>query len=150
MADTPPTYDPNRDERWFTPDGPAAAGSYGGKPASSWVTDLTGDTPGFQYDEATLHGLAKDWRELAQDFEADIADAEALARTQGPGTEYASAGHAEVVRTSGEELKKTLTSRAEYCRQMAAKYVAALGKYATAEEQHITDIKKTQQPRGKA
>ncbi|WP_342750252.1 hypothetical protein [Amycolatopsis australiensis] len=107
------------------------AGSYGGAETGG---------AGFAYDEATLHSLAKEWRELANEFRDDVGRAEAIARAQGPGLEYASEGNAELVRASGRALAETLQQRADYCDAMADKFVAALGKYATAEDTHATEI----------
>ncbi|MFD9959223.1 hypothetical protein [Amycolatopsis sp. NPDC058986] len=142
MAEQPPTYDPNHEVRWFEPEAPPPGGSYGGKPANSWVTDLTGDTPGFQYDEATLHSLVKDWTDLANEFKDDARDAEQLGQIEGPGKEYASSGHAERIHTSGTALAATFEQREKYCREMANKYVTALGKYATAEETGQGQVKR--------
>jgi hypothetical protein len=109
------------------------AGSYGGGASGS----------GFEYDEATLHELVKEWRTLAGEFRTDIAHAEVIARTQGPGLEYASDGNAELVRASGQSLSETLEQRARYCEAMADRYATALGKYATAEEVHATEVGNT-------
>ncbi|MFD9892230.1 hypothetical protein ACFWY9_23045 [Amycolatopsis sp. NPDC059027] len=141
MAEQPPTYDPNGNIRWFEPEAPPPGGSYGGKPANSWVTDLTGDTPGFQYDEATLHSLVADWKGLADEFQEDASTARRLGDVVGPGKEYASAGHADRIHTSGEALAVTFEQRQKYCRDMADKYIAALGKYATAEETGKSDVR---------
>jgi hypothetical protein len=130
-----PVYDPNTRRaplRSLT----HHAGSYGGHGAN-----LGGS--GYQYDEATLHELVKEWRDLAREFRADVAQAETLARAQGPGLEYASGGNAELVRASGNVLTETLRQRASYCDAMADKYVAALGKYAQTEETHATEIGNT-------
>ncbi|MFE0028181.1 hypothetical protein [Amycolatopsis sp. NPDC059021] len=141
MADQPPTYDPNGNIRWFEPEAPPPGGSYGGKSPSSWVTDLTGDTPGFQYDEATLHSLVKDWTDLANEFQQDANNAKLLVAIEGPGKEYASGGHADRIHESGAALAATFEQRQKYCRDMADKYIAALGKYATAEETGKRDVK---------
>jgi hypothetical protein len=128
-----PAYDPNTRRaplRSLT----HHAGSYGGEVGAG-----TGGA-GFQYDEATLHELVKEWRELAREFRADIAQAEKLGRARGPGLEYASGGNAELVRASGNVLTETLQQRANHCDAMADKFVAALGKYAEAEETHSTEI----------
>ncbi len=66
-----------------------------------------------------------------------------MQRVEGPGIEYASAGNAEQIRTSGNALYETLTAREQYCRAMAAKLEAALGKYASAEDTAITETKQT-------
>jgi hypothetical protein len=124
-----PVYDPGTRRAPAQPIIPGA-GSYGGGASGS----------GFQYDEATLHELVKEWRELADEFRADFAQAEALTRAEGPGLEYASGNNAELIRASGTSLSGALQERARYCDSMVAKYVAALGKYATAEEAHATEI----------
>ena len=137
MADTPPTYDPNADWRRGIKPVVAPARSYGGTPLGSAV-----NVNGFEYDEATLHDLAKQWTDLANDFQDDLAQANRIARAKGPGLEYASGGNAELVRASGDALSDTLKQRIRYCQSMAGKYVAALGKYATDEDRHATDISK--------
>jgi hypothetical protein len=132
-----PVYDPHGTRRAPLRSLTHHAGAYGGH-----ETPSAGGS-GFQYDEATLHELVKEWRELADDFRADFAQAEALVRAKGPGLEYASGNNAELIRASGTSLSDTLQERARYCDAMVAKYVAALGKYTTAEEAHATEIGNT-------
>lgn len=128
-------YDPSGTRRAPLHPVVRGAGSYGGGSGAGGA--------GFKYDEATLHELVKEWRELADEFRADFAQAEALVRAKGPGLEYASGNNAELIRASGTSLSETLQARARYCESMVAKYVAALGKYATAEEAHATEIGNT-------
>ncbi|MFJ1762282.1 hypothetical protein ACIOD2_18310 [Amycolatopsis sp. NPDC088138] len=85
----------------------------------------------------------KDWNDLANDFRDDQQRAELLAQANGPGIEYASEGNADQVRGSGRALLETLDERERYCRAMAKKFETALGKYATAEDTHTSEIKRT-------
>lgn len=131
-----PTYEPGL--RWsevdrFRPSG----GSYGTPVAQG---------AGFKYDEATLHELVKEWSDLAQEFQDDIEDARNIAVANPPGLEFASGDNADITRQSGRALLEALDKRVAYCKAMAAKYVAALGKYATADEQAKIAI--NQQPEG--
>ncbi|MFJ9784007.1 hypothetical protein ACIRSS_30815 [Amycolatopsis sp. NPDC101161] len=130
-----PVYDPNGTRRAPLHPVVRGAGSYGGGSGAGGA--------GFQYDEATLHELVKEWRDLASEFRIDAAQAETLARAQGPGLEYASLGNAELIRASGNALTETLRQRAKHCDAMADKFVAALGNYANAEETHATEIGNT-------
>jgi hypothetical protein len=98
---------------------------------------------GFEYDEATLHDLAKQWNDLANEFKADQTQARNIATARGPGLEYASGGNADKIQTSGRALYDTLVAREQYCRTMAARFETALGKYASAEDTHTRDIKQT-------
>jgi hypothetical protein len=131
-----PVYDPGGDWELPGPNGMPRAGSYGGAEGGSGNT-------GFAYDQEMLHELVREWRELADEFRADFAQAEALKRANGPGLEYASGNNAELIRASGNSLSETLQQRAHYCDAMVAKYVTALGKYASAEEAHAIEIGKT-------
>ncbi|MGY6656529.1 hypothetical protein ACXIZN_30615 [Amycolatopsis sp. TRM77291] len=131
-----PTYEPGL--RWsevdrFRPSG----GSYGTPVAQG---------AGFKYDEATLHELVKEWSDLAQEYQDDIEDARNIAVANPPGREFASGDNADITRQSGSALLEALDQRVAYCKNMAAKYVAALGKYATADEQAKIAI--NQQPEG--
>ncbi|MET8994993.1 hypothetical protein [Amycolatopsis sp. NPDC004169] len=85
----------------------------------------------------------REWNDLANEFKHDQEQAATLARVKGPGLEYASGGNAEKIQQSGEALLATLASREEFCRNMAAKFQAALGKYARAEDEHTTEITQT-------
>ncbi|WP_370970472.1 hypothetical protein [Amycolatopsis sp. cg9] len=127
-----PAYDPSRTWSMPEPNGVPAPGSYG-------VPACSGGS-GFAYDEATLRELAKDWDDLADEFRADRQKAYYVVGAQGPGLEYASQGNAELVRASGEALLETLAGREKYCRAMAARFRAALGEQAAAEEAHRTEI----------
>ncbi len=135
MPDTPPTYDPNT----APPPAPVdhSAQSYG--PGLGSAVSFGG----FQYDEATLRQLAKDWNDLANDFKADQTQARNIATTRGPGLEYASSGNADQVQASGRALYDTLIAREQYCRAMAARFEAALRRYARAEDTHTTEINQT-------
>ena len=132
----PPVYDPNTRRAPLTPITPQA-GTYGA-PAGTGASG-----PGFKYDRATLQELADDWKSLADEFRSDLAKANVIAGARGPGKEYASGGNAEMVRTSGSALVTTLFERQQYCREMANRFVTALGKYARAEDTHSTEIKQT-------
>ncbi|MGW5716505.1 hypothetical protein ACWEVP_10105 [Amycolatopsis sp. NPDC003865] len=134
---TGPVYDPHGTRRAPLKPVTRHAGSYGGSSGAG------AGGAGFEYDETTLHELVREWRDLAGEFRIDAAQAETLARAQGPGLEYASTGNAELVRASGNALTDTLRQRAKYCDEMADKFVAALGKYANAEETHAIEIGKT-------
>ncbi|GAB3137599.1 hypothetical protein GCM10027258_13340 [Amycolatopsis stemonae] len=130
----PPAYDPNTRRAPLRPLVPEA-GSYGGEAGAG------AGGAGFQYDEATLHELVREWNDLANEFKIDQEHAIVLARTEGPGTEYASGNNAEKIQQSGNSLLDTLAQREEYCRNMAAKFKTALGRYASAEDDHTTEIK---------
>ncbi|MEU9690965.1 hypothetical protein [Amycolatopsis japonica] len=120
-----PVYEPGL--RWSEVDrfGPTG-GSYGTPVAEG---------AGFAYDEATLHELVTEWTDLSREYRNDLHEAQVIAVAQPPGLEYASGDNAEITRKSGEALVQALTERIAYCEKMATKYVTALGKYATAEEQ---------------
>ncbi|NBH11855.1 hypothetical protein [Amycolatopsis sp. SID8362] len=132
----PPVYDPNTRRAPLTPVTPHA-GTYGG------TAGVGAGGPGFKYDRATLEQLAKDWNSLADEFRDDLAKANVIAGTRGPGREYASDGNAEMIRASGSALVTTLFERQRFCREVANKFNAALGKYATTEDAHSTEIKQT-------
>ena len=131
-------YDPRGTRR--APLRPVArpAGSYGGSAGAAGAGGA-----GFEYDEATLHELVREWNDLADEFRRDQEQAASIARTKGPGLEYASGGNAERIQQSGHALLTTLAAREEYCRTMAKKFNTALGKYADAEDAHATEIKQT-------
>ncbi|OLZ56163.1 hypothetical protein [Amycolatopsis keratiniphila] len=116
---------------------PPTGGSYGTPVAEG---------AGFKYDEATLHELATEWRDLALQYQADLAEAGKIARARPPGLEYASGNNADITKLSGAALEGALRQRIAYCENMANKYMTALGKYATAEE-HATSVI-NQQPKG--
>ncbi|MEQ0563141.1 hypothetical protein ABJI51_29040 [Amycolatopsis sp. NEAU-NG30] len=132
----PPVYDPNTRRAPLRPVTPAA-GTYG-MPAGSGASG-----PGFKYDRETLEQLAKEWAALADEFKLDRDEANTIARAKGPGLEYASGGNAVQVQKSGRALLATLSAREEYCRSMARKFEAALGKYAKTEDAHETEIHRT-------
>ncbi|SEB29524.1 hypothetical protein SAMN04489727_0176 [Amycolatopsis tolypomycina] len=132
----PPVYDPNTRRAPLTPV-TQRAGTYGA-PAGAEASG-----PGFKYDEATLRELMNDWNELANEFQDDQREARTIAVTGGPGLEYASGSNADQICKSGNVLLATLKEREKYCRNMAAKFDAALGKYAASEDAHTTEIKQT-------
>ncbi|WP_326956145.1 hypothetical protein [Amycolatopsis sp. NBC_01286] len=132
-------YDPSKDWQLPGPNGTPHAGSYGSGPGSG----SGGGGAGFQYDVETLRELAREWNDLANEFADDQGNARVIAIARGPGLEYASGGNAELVRQSGKALMTTLQEREDYCRAMAAKFEAALGKYSSTEDVNQTEIKQT-------
>ncbi len=129
-----PVYEPGRDWRLPGPDGVPVAGAYGGG----------GDGgAGFEYDEETLRELMHEWNDLANEFRDDQQSAQLMAQVQAPGLEYASEGNAEQIRSSGLALLATLDERERYCRSMAKKFEAALGRYAATEDANYAEIKQT-------
>ncbi|MEV6831555.1 hypothetical protein [Amycolatopsis sp. NPDC051102] len=128
-----PIYDPGGDWTLPGPDGVPVPGSYGGGDGGA----------GFAYDEETLHELVREWNDLANEFRDDRNRAQLIAQAQAPGLEYASEGNAEQIRNSGLALLATLDERERYCRGMAKKFEAALGRYATVEAAHDSEIKQT-------
>ncbi|WP_410656705.1 hypothetical protein [Amycolatopsis sp. lyj-112] len=136
MPEGQPTYEPGLDWNAVTGFRPSG-GSYGTPVAEG---------AGFKYDEATLHDLVKEWRGLAKEYLGDLSDARRIALARPPGLEFASGGNAEITQQSGTALEEALDQRIAYCENMANKYVAALGKYATAED-HATAVI-NQQPKG--
>ncbi|WP_439386026.1 hypothetical protein [Amycolatopsis lexingtonensis] len=85
----------------------------------------------------------REWNELANEFADDRLRATAMQRVEGPGIEYASTGNAEQIKKSGDALYETLTAREQYCRAMAEKFQAAIGKYVSAEDTAATETKQT-------
>lgn len=136
VPEEPPVYKPGFDPSAICK-APPTGGSYG-KPVAEGA--------GFEYDEATLHELVDEWSDLAQEYTDDLEHAEFIAKVRPPGREYASGDNATITQQSGTALMKALNQRIAYCKNMAAKYIAALGKYATADEHAKTVI--NQQPKG--
>lgn len=132
----PPVYDPNTRRAPLAPVTPHA-GSYGGAAGSG------ASGPGFKYDRATLEQLAKDWNDMANEFKADQEYAQLIARTEGPGLEYASDGNAKMIKNSGITLNMTLVEREQYCRTMASRFETAIGNYIRIEATHSTEIQQT-------
>ncbi|WP_410639740.1 hypothetical protein [Amycolatopsis sp. lyj-346] len=128
-----PVYDPGGNWQLPGPNGVPHAGTYGGGDAGA----------GFEYDEQTLRELMHEWNDLANEFRDDQQRAQLLAQAQGPGLEYASEGNAEQIRSSGIALLATLGERERYCRSMAKKFEAALGRYAAIEDANNTEIRQT-------
>ncbi|WP_147397341.1 PE domain-containing protein [Amycolatopsis panacis] len=116
-------------------------GSYGGPSFSAMVVaPITGE--GYSLDPAGLEHVAKEFEALAEEIQAGIRDARTIAQTESPAFDYASGNNAEVFRNSGDELVSSLQDRMKYCRDQAAKFKAARGRYATAEDTHSTEAKK--------
>ncbi|RJQ87634.1 hypothetical protein [Amycolatopsis panacis] len=118
---------------------------HGGTYGTDWVTSfgqaVTGG--GYSFDKQTLKHIAKEFEELAVEFDRDVEYAQVIARTRPPGQDIASRDNAGVFRNSGDALVKSLKARADYCRNQSDKFRTALGKYATAEDTHATEVKNT-------
>ena len=99
---------------------------------------------GYSFSPDLLVSISKKWDDLADTFDSGLEDAQTIADTQGPGSEYASGGNAEKVRGTGEALKATLVARRDYCKAQAEKFRAAAGSYGEAEAQAGEDLEQQQ------
>lgn len=116
-------------------------GSYGGPSFSAMVVaPITGE--GYSLDPAGLEHVAKEFEALADEIGEGVLQAQTIARTVSPALDYASNNNAEVFRDSGDALVRSLQDRVKYCRDQAAKFRAAMGKYKVVEDTHSTDVKK--------
>ncbi|MBP2180309.1 hypothetical protein [Amycolatopsis magusensis] len=133
--DNPPQYTPptpvGSGDSWLShiTDWANAAGAAAGAPAG-----------GYSFEPAELNNIAREWDDLAASYEFDRASADVLARTEGPGSEYASGDNAQLVRQSGTTLLQTLQDRIDYCRSQADKFRSAAGRYAEAEADAGTEV----------
>lgn len=98
------------------------------------------DGPGYAFTEEQLQALVTKWEDLADRFRNGQRRARVIAETDGPGAEYASGGNAQLVQASGKSLLDTLIARERFCREQAAKTLAAMGSYANAEDDAATGV----------
>ncbi|MFF5986182.1 hypothetical protein [Prauserella flavalba] len=98
--------------------------------------------PGFAFDAEQLGRMAETWENLAERFRNASRNARLLMEANGAGSEYASAGNAEMIRSSGKALLETLEERMKYCQTMADKFSDAGAAYGTAEEGATTEVRK--------
>ncbi|MBN6036183.1 hypothetical protein [Amycolatopsis sp. 195334CR] len=95
---------------------------------------------GYAFEPAELITIAREWDDLAAAYKRDKMQAWTLAQAQGPGAEYASGDHAQLVRQSGETLLSALDDRIEYCLSQAEKFRTAAGSYAQADTEAGAEI----------
>ncbi|EID53939.1 hypothetical protein AB8O38_15065 [Saccharomonospora xinjiangensis] len=105
------------------------------------LDEVIGDE-GFAFDTETLQHLANQWADFASRYEDALSDADLIASAEGPGIEYASAGHAEKLRASGRALRDALQERIRYCEEMRDKFRAALGDHLSTEGDAETTLSK--------
>ncbi|WP_158605646.1 PE domain-containing protein [Amycolatopsis panacis] len=116
---------------------------YGGQSFGSVISGAFGQAPGYSCDRGLLERVANEFESLAGEFEHDVNNAAVIARTQPPGRDFVSGGNAEAFRRSGDALVESLQQRAQYCRDQAAKFRAALRSYSVAEYAHAAEIEQT-------
>ncbi|MGC7093817.1 hypothetical protein ACPZ19_04040 [Amycolatopsis lurida] len=129
--DQSPQYTPSASGGFFDQIG-ETAGKLG---KLAQATGASADAPsgGYSFEPDQLIDIARDWDDLALAYERDMEQARVIARTEGPGAEYASGDNARLVRESGEALLSSLQDRVAYCRSQAEKFRAAAGQYAEAD-----------------
>ncbi|MER7115193.1 hypothetical protein ABT332_11950 [Saccharomonospora azurea] len=88
---------------------------------------------GFAFDSDTLERLAALWEDLARRYAAAVEMTDHIATAIGPGFDFASSNHAEIVRSSGSALQEALNERIGYCEGMCKRFRAALGHYTSAD-----------------
>ncbi|WP_232283763.1 hypothetical protein [Saccharomonospora cyanea] len=93
----------------------------------------TREGDGFAFDAETLERLANKWEDFTRRYRETLLLARDIVLAEGPGLDYASVGHAEKVRESGDALREALEERVKYCADMRDKFLAALGGYTDAE-----------------
>ncbi|MBN9744801.1 hypothetical protein DMP23_27600 [Amycolatopsis sp. A1MSW2902] len=96
----------------------------------------------YSLDAAGLDRVADEFEKLANEFTTAVGNARVIAQMLAPALDYASGNNAETFRNSGGVLITSLQDRAQYCRQQAAKFRAATGKYQTVEAEQAHDVKK--------
>ena len=129
--DQPPQYTPPGNGAFWDQLGEAVGDL--GKLAQATGASAAAPSGGYSFEPAELIDIARSWDELAAAYKTDMEDAEVLARTEGPGAEYASGDNAQLVRQSGETLLSALQARVDYCQVQAEKFRKAAGQYAEAE-----------------
>lgn len=97
-------------------------------------------TGSFAYTPDQLRDLAKEWTELALDYDRSAPEARRLAKVEGPGTEFASQSHASVVRRTGEAYRRSLEEKRDYCLAQAQKFQNTLDDYLGLERRAISLI----------
>ncbi|MYW93355.1 PE domain-containing protein [Amycolatopsis rubida] len=107
---------------------------------TSFETPSPGD--GYSYDKGALQELATWYEGLGKKYRIDQQHALIITRTPQFASDFSSAGNATAFQRSGESLQGSLRQCEQYCREQAAKYRAALEKYAAAEDAHSADIDK--------
>ncbi|RZQ62070.1 hypothetical protein [Amycolatopsis suaedae] len=90
--------------------------------------------PGFALAPDELVSIANEWESLADLFTRAREHTGAMAEVEGPGLEYASTDNAKMIKQSGVLADQSLEGRVQYCLDQAAKFRAAAGKYAAAED----------------
>ncbi|AXB46573.1 hypothetical protein [Amycolatopsis albispora] len=129
--DRPPPYTPATSSGFLDPLAEAAANL--GKVAYATGEAVHAPPGGYSFSPDLLVSISKKWQDLAKLFDDSLELAEQIETTQGPGADYASAGHAEKVRGTGGALWHMLIVRRDYCQVQAEKFLAAAGQYGEAE-----------------
>ncbi len=94
----------------------------------------------YEFDEATMRGLVKEWLALADDYDTSFRDSEALTAVMGPGLDFASGSHVEAANASGAAYREYLQHNREYCREQAQLFQNALHDYLGIEHTNVTQI----------
>jgi hypothetical protein len=94
----------------------------------------------FQFDEATMRKLVKDWLDLADSYEASRRAARQMMLVEGPGLDFASHAYAEAASSSGEAYHQYLVKNRDYCHEQAQLFQKALDDYLGIEHTNVTGM----------
>ena len=122
-----------------------------GAPASDIPSQIGnyGITGTFSFSPDEIEAIAKEWIELAEDYELSIQRAEGLTVVRPSGFEKASELHAQSASFSGNCYVQSLLEKHEYCLEQAVKVTNSLNTYLGNEQITVDDLKKITTPASK-
>ncbi len=96
----------------------------------------------FSFDPDELQSLIKKWQDLADSYSESGRSAESMALITPPGGDFASEAHAEAANGSGTSYLTYLARNAQYCKEQAEIFQAALNDYLGVEDTNATEFDK--------
>ena len=97
----------------------------------------------FSFDPDELRSLIKKWEYLADSYDASSDNATTMGRITPPGDDFASKAHSQAANDSGNSYYQYLKKNAQYCRDQAQLFQAALNDYLGVEDANATKFDKS-------
>ncbi|MFC5285631.1 hypothetical protein ACFPM7_01080 [Actinokineospora guangxiensis] len=110
---------------------------------------LVGGTGKFSFSPDEIRAIAKEWRELADEYQLSIKRVEGWQMARPSGSEWVSEHYAAKTCFSGNRYLTSLEEKHKYCLQQAVKFTNSLNRYLGVEQITAEGLMKIDAPASK-
>ena len=121
------------------------AANLNGITSNTSIAQVTGK---FSFEPDELRGVIKDWLDLADNYRQSLSKMSLTAQIVGPGTEFASDGHATIANGANTAYLQSLQQKFDYCIGQAQRCQDALDTYLHVDHHEVGAMNQADQTGG--